>query len=124
MKKLIVINVLPEPTYRDCHIKNSINVPLDTLEDYAKKLDKDTHIVVYCASYTCPLSSKAWHKLKNLGFTNVKAYEGGISEWKQKGYPTEGACSFEYLQRKETPQKRDIESIKAEELKELIEKIY
>lgn len=121
MEKLLIINVLSPDTYEDCRIKGSINVPVDKIEEYAKKLDKNTPIVVYCASYSCPASSRAWHKLKNMGFTNIKAYEGGMAEWKQKEYPLEGSCALEYLERKEEPEERNIETITAEVLKELME---
>ncbi len=106
MKKLVVINVLSEEYYQDCHIKGSINVPLDTLPAYAKTLDKNLTVVVYCASYMCSASRKAWHILHDLGFEKVLAYEGGMAKWYGQGLPGEGACSKEYLkQRHEKPEK-------------------
>jgi rhodanese-related sulfurtransferase len=121
MEKLIVINALVKKYYDDCHILGSISVPLDKIEAYASKLDKKTPIVVYCGFYTCPVSEKAWRILNALGFTNIWAYEGGIAEWSQKGYPCAGACQEEYLSRQEKPQKRDIKTISAEELKKKME---
>ena len=94
-KKLLVINALRKQYYKDCHILGSINVSLDDLGAYAQKLDKSTPIVVYCASYSCPVSRKAWHILNDLGFANVRAYEGGIIEWFKLGYPVEGPCTSE-----------------------------
>lgn len=119
MKKPIIINALARSYYDDCHIKGSINVPLDDLEDYADKLDKNQEIIVYCAQYDCPVSRKAFRLLKMIGFTNVKAYEGGIVEWVQKGYPTEGPCKQDFLKviNKPLAPEPGIESISAEELK-------
>lgn len=123
MAKLLVINALSKKYYDDCHIKGSINVPLDKLEEYSKKLDKKTPIVVYCASYSCPISEKAWRILNTLGFTSVWAYEGGIAEWCQKGFPCAGSCQEEYLGRQEKLQKHDVETITAEGLKKKMEEV-
>ncbi len=104
MKKLLVINVLPEDYYVDCHIKGSVNVPLENLKAYAETLDKNMTIVVYCANYACPASRKAWHALNSLGFEHVLAYEGGMAEWYGQGLPAEGGCNKDYLkQRHEKP---------------------
>ncbi len=120
MNTIRVINVLSPETYEDCHIAGSINVPYDNLAEYANDLPKDAELVVYCASYMCPMSKRAWHLLKDKGFTNVRAYEGGTSEWYSLGYPTKGVAELKYL--KEHYDKPiangDIETITAEELKE------
>lgn len=118
-KNFLVINVLDHQYYDECHIKGSINVPFSQLDDYAKKLDRTIEIVVYCANYMCPMSRNAWHKLNDLGFTNVKAYEGGIREWFQLGLPVEGACKDSHLKDK-TPQPpqedKKVVTISAQEL--------
>lgn len=119
MDKPIIINVLASSYYDDCHIKGSINVPLDDLEDYADELDKNQEIIVYCAKYDCPVSRQAFRLLKMLGFTNVKAYEGGIVEWFQLGYPVEGSCKQEILKLTVKPleSEQGVETISAAELK-------
>lgn len=90
---IIVINALSEDYFNKCHIKGSINVPLDQLPGVAgESWNKNDNIVVYCASYECPVSKNAYNMLKKLGFTNVCAYEGGTQEWCQKGYPVVGEC--------------------------------
>lgn len=117
--KFILINVLAPEFYDDCHIRGSTNVPLNQLSNYAQTLDKNSEIVVYCAHYLCPASKNAWHTLHDLGFTNVWAYEGGIREWLQRRYPTEGPCVQEYLKQLSiVPQAADqtVRSISAEEL--------
>lgn len=121
MEKLVVINALAKKFYDDCHIRGSINVPLDMIEDYAQKIDKKTPLVVYCASYNCPVSQKAWHIFNGLGFKSVWAYEGGIAEWSQKGYPCAGACKEEYLNRQEQSRQTGIATISAEALKQKME---
>ncbi len=121
-KKLLVINVLPHDTFQDCHIDGSINVPLEKLPSYAQDLDKEQPIVVYCASYKCPASRNAWKLLNEMGFSNVLAYEGGIAEWFQKGYPSQGACKADYVsQVHEIPEETgQIKVISAQELDALM----
>ena len=96
-KHLKVLNVLNPEFYADAHIKNSLNVPLAELKNFAENSPKDTVIVVYCAHRNCDASARAWHVLHELGFDNLFAYEGGMREWFQAGYPTEGPCQESYL---------------------------
>lgn len=94
---LLVINVLSKDSYDDCRIKGSLNVPLKELDRAALQWNKEQEIVVYCASYECSASREAFLKLEKLGFKNISAYEGGVKEWKQKGYPVVGLCKADYL---------------------------
>jgi rhodanese-related sulfurtransferase len=95
---LRVINVLEHEFYNDCHIKGSVNVPLGDMRSYAQDLERTTPIVVYCANYTCSESLQAWQMLNEMGFSNVRAYEGGIHEWYKAELPIEGPCLKGYLQ--------------------------
>jgi len=94
---LVVINVLDQDSYNDCHIKGSVNVTLDAIEQFATSLDKNTEIVVYCSNYQCSTSEYVAKKLKALGHSRVYVYEGGIAEWYQKGLPVEGPSKIGYL---------------------------
>jgi rhodanese-related sulfurtransferase len=102
-QSLYVINVLDKESYDDCRIAGSINVPFDQVETFAKDLDRSAELVVYCANYMCTASMAAAQKLKDMGFENVWAYEGGTAEWYQMNmksegkYPVEGACQASYL---------------------------
>ena len=95
---VLVINVLSEETYNDCHIRGSLNVPLKDLKQAAGKWRKEQAFVLYCASYQCEASREAFLILKELGFTHIEAYEGGMKEWRQKGLPHVGVCEADYLQ--------------------------
>lgn len=94
---LVVMNVLPENLYNDCHIVGSISVPLKNLVDSVAGWDRDTEIVVYCALDVCDAGQKAYVLLTLMGFTNVIDYENGIKEWFQLGYPTAGPAQSSYL---------------------------
>ncbi len=123
--KLVIINVLDKMLYNDCHIKGSINVPFEEFEQYSKTLDKDTHVVVYCSNYMCTASGAAAKMLKNLGFQHVWAYEAGMAEWYQKGYPVEpkDVCKEKYLTMqisKPENEESDIQVITTDELKDKI----
>ncbi len=86
----VILNVLAHHAYEKIHIKNSKSVPFDKLEagDH-EEFDKNKRIVTYCASYSCSASKRAAALLMDKGF-NVLAYEGGIKEWAESDYPTEG----------------------------------
>lgn len=125
---LYVINVLDKDQYEDCRIAGSINVPFEEVEAFAKDLDRKSEIVVYCANYSCTASSAAAQKLKEMGFENVWAYEGGTTEWYQMGlkaegkYPVLGTCQASYLSAaNEHPvqaEQSSVSVINAEELRE------
>lgn len=94
---LIVINVLNEETYIDCHITSSINIAYDQLIENLAGWEKDKEIVLYCAQSTCPKSKEAFHLLADMGFTHLSEYSGGIKEWLKKGFDTSGSCLMKYL---------------------------
>lgn len=94
---LDVVNVLDREYYADCAIPGSINVPFGEIELKAKEWPKHKELIVYCAHFECPLSKKAAKKLTEMGFTNVRAYEGGMKEWKARGWECEGPCALTYL---------------------------
>jgi rhodanese-related sulfurtransferase len=80
-------NVLTDGYFKGEMIPGSRRMPLDTIgrELSEAKSPKGEEIVVYCGGPTCPQSLQAAQKLTDLGFTNVRAYEGGLEEWKNAG---------------------------------------
>ena len=116
----IVINVLDYENYSDCHIKGSISIPVNKIDEIKKIVDKDAQIVAYCAHYKCGISAEARKKLLEMGYKNVLLYEGGIAQWHQKGFPTEGACKKEFLSEiVQKPQReKEAHEITAQELKD------
>lgn len=127
-QKLLLVNVLKNEYYSDCHIRGSIHVPLDSIEEWAQSVDKNTPIVVYCASFTCFVSRHAWQKLHGLGFFNLWAYEGGTNEWYHAGLPVEGACRQPYLnepiERTGIEYTDGVKEIDVQELKKMIADAY
>jgi len=97
--EIILINVLSQRAHKDCRIHRSVSIPFDHLKRKVKDWPRDRKIVVHCASYSCPLSRHAYRLLTGLGFSNVRAYEGGLREWMQKGYSVRGKCRAGYLRK-------------------------
>lgn len=121
--KFVVVNVLGPSEHQDAHISGSINVPLENLEKISQEWPKDTRIVVYCGNYMCTASGHAAKTLTGLGFKDVLAYEGGVAEWKQKGFPVEGPAQAGYLATvgQKPSEHHDVRVIEAEALKEEID---
>jgi len=84
-------NVLTDDYFTGEMIPGSRRVPLDHVgrEVAAASLARDTAIVVYCSGLTCPQSRLAAEKLMALGFTDVRAFEGGLQAWKDAGRAVE-----------------------------------
>ena len=92
---LTVVNVLAPESYDRIHIKGSISVPKSKLmAGEWQQLNRNEEIVVHCSSYTCDASREAANFLEEKGF-NVSAYEGGMKEWAEADFPTEGKVSPE-----------------------------
>jgi rhodanese-related sulfurtransferase len=82
-------NVLTDEYFTGELIPGSRRVPLDRVgrEIASSRLPKDTAIVTYCSGPSCPQSRAAAEKLATLGYTKVRAFEGGLSAWKEAGRP-------------------------------------
>ncbi len=82
-------NVLSDEYFTGEFLPGSLRVPVDTIGREVGRLGlpKSAEIIVYCAGPTCPQSVQAAEKLGALGYTNVKAYEGGLEEWKASERP-------------------------------------
>lgn len=87
----VLVDVLGKESYEGKHIKTSINIPVDEIENRASSElpDKNKEIVVYCASTDCQASPRAGKKLEELGYTHVVDYEAGIAGWQDAGYQFE-----------------------------------
>jgi rhodanese-related sulfurtransferase len=124
---LYVVNVLTKDMYQDAHIKGSMHLDLDDLDEYAGKWDKNTPVVFYCSNYQCSASGHAAKLFKKAGFNHVYAYEGGAAEWFQLGYPMEGPQTEEvsgYLKQVVEPgsTEHEFEVISAAALKDMMTK--
>jgi len=70
------------------HVPDTNNIPLSELENRLNELPKDQDIVVICRSGN--RSAEGRDILLDAGFKNVTSMAGGVSDWKDAGYPYEG----------------------------------
>ena len=92
---VVVLNVLPENDYAKLHIKGSENLPLglntdDFTQAVEKKYGKDKFFITYCAGISCNAGPNAAKALQKKGL-KANDYPGGIQEWSQAGFETEGS---------------------------------
>src|SRR5580658_7378971 len=90
----IVLNVLPEADFAKLHIKGSESLTLgQNVDEFAvaveKKYGKDKFFISYCAGSTCNAGPNAAKALQLKGF-KANDYAGGMQEWSEAGFPTEG----------------------------------
>jgi len=83
-----VLDVRPTTEYKNGHLPGALNVPLEQLEYYLDKLDKNAEIIAYCRGPHCILAFEAVEKLRQKGF-NARRLEDGFPEWKVAGLPVE-----------------------------------
>ena len=86
-----LVMTLGEWQFRAAHIPGSVNFPtLDHAWEALDEYDADYEIIVYCSDPACVASQLAYKALVERGHTNVRRYEGGLSDWMAAGLPLEG----------------------------------
>ena len=83
-----LVMTLGELVFQAQHIPGSIN--LSKMGDIESSLQKDDEIVVYCSDQACIASQAAYIMMEKEGYTNVRRYAGGLSDWSSAGYELEG----------------------------------
>jgi rhodanese-related sulfurtransferase len=79
--EVILINTL-KSINQSCLIYNTIQI--DSEEDIINNLlkkNKNKKIIIYGKNYNDITVYKKYNQLKQLGFTNIYVYPGGIFEW-------------------------------------------
>ena len=83
-----LVMALNEWAFRAKHIPGSEH--FNTPEELLSTLKPDDEIVVYCTSFDCHASLALYHALVDGGYTNVRRYSGGLTEWEAAGLQLEG----------------------------------
>ena len=78
-----VIDVRRPPEWKDDHIENALNLPLNHFSQAALALDRDARVAVICAGGF--RSSIASSLLEQLGFRHISNVVGGMTAWKNAG---------------------------------------
>lgn len=83
-----LVMVLSEWAYRAAHIPGSLHI--STPDEGLKLLKPEDEIVVYCSDEACIASQYAYQLLERNGYTNIRRYSGGLSDWAAAGLPLDG----------------------------------
>jgi rhodanese-related sulfurtransferase len=83
----VVLDVRSIAEFKDGHIVNAVNIPLNGLGNNLKQLEKhrDKPIVAVCRSGS--RSNAACRLLRKQGFENVKNLRGGMMAWESASLP-------------------------------------
>jgi rhodanese-related sulfurtransferase len=87
----LVLDVLPAADFCAGHLPGARSLPVAGLERAAARLLSDTSadIIVYGAGPACESALVAAQKLATMGYTRVRLFAGGKSEWRDAGLPLE-----------------------------------
>lgn len=83
----VFVDVRTPSEWNDGHLSRALHLPLDQLNERATTLlpDRNTPIVIYCRSGR--RSDIAASTLRSLGYSQVVAMRGGLSDLARAGYP-------------------------------------
>lgn len=87
----VLVDTLPANSYGHGHLPGAINIVSDDILSQAAAvlLDRDSLIVVYCASENCKRAGLSAGRLDRLGYRNVRHFVGGRKAWVAAGFPLE-----------------------------------
>lgn len=90
-KSLVLLDVRDTPDYEKAHIVGAKHMLIADMnsERIHAEFNPDDNIVTYSQDRQCPAKTIAAKKLLNMGFKQVRAYEGSWQEWNEAGYPIE-----------------------------------
>jgi rhodanese-related sulfurtransferase len=91
----LILDARSSSYYDDGHVPGARNLSRDRFSsDYVRlrpmlEKDKDRPILVYCSGGACHDSKMVAQALTSLGFSNVKIFAGGWSEWSAAHLPAD-----------------------------------
>jgi len=86
-EKLFLVDVREESEFAKDHLPGAIHLGKGIIErDIEEQVpDPNTELVLYCGGgYRSALAAD---NLQKMGYRNVFSMDGGIREWREKGYP-------------------------------------
>jgi rhodanese-related sulfurtransferase len=85
--KFVLVDVREESEFAKDHLPGAIHLGKGVIErDIEARVPKlDTPLVLYCGGGF--RSALAADNLQKMGYTNVISMDGGIRDWREKGYP-------------------------------------
>jgi rhodanese-related sulfurtransferase len=88
-EKVLLIDVREESEYAKDHVPGAIHLGKGIIErDIEGRVPElNTEMILYCGGGF--RSALAADNLQKMGYTNVISMDGGIRDWREKGYPLE-----------------------------------
>jgi rhodanese-related sulfurtransferase len=85
--KFLLVDVREESEYAKDHLPGAVHMGKGIIErDVEQKVsDTSTPMILYCGGGF--RSALAADNLQKMGYSNVISMDGGIREWRTKGYP-------------------------------------
>jgi rhodanese-related sulfurtransferase len=85
--KFMLVDVREESEFAKDHLPGAIHLGKGIIERdiEARVPDLNTEIILYCGGGF--RSALAADNLQKMGYTNVISMDGGIRDWREKGYP-------------------------------------
>jgi len=85
--KFVLVDVREESEFALDHLPGAIHMGKGVIERdvEAKVPDLNAEMILYCGGGF--RSALAADNLQKMGYTNVISMDGGIREWREKGYP-------------------------------------
>jgi rhodanese-related sulfurtransferase len=94
-KEAVFVDARESSVYSQGHIRGATSLPLAELDaalpGFTDKVPYETSLVIYCNGYGCHDSKDLGNKLIQKGYRQILIFEGGYPEWKDAGFPIEGA---------------------------------
>ena len=90
-KTAVFVDARPAAYFRRGHIPGAVNVPIHRVIQHFNGLptDKETLLITYCGSISCPNAHQLMNVLLAKGYKNVKFLPRGLRGWQTLGYPLE-----------------------------------
>jgi rhodanese-related sulfurtransferase len=82
-----VLDVRTQEEWNEYHVPNTTLIPLDQLPSRIDEIPSDRQIIVVCRSGN--RSQQGRDILLKAGFEQVTSMAGGLTEWRNSGYPIE-----------------------------------
>jgi rhodanese-related sulfurtransferase len=85
--KFLILDVREESEYAKDHLPGAVHMGKGVIErDIEMRVpDLNTEMILYCGGGF--RSALAADNLQKMGYTNVISMDGGIRDWREKGYP-------------------------------------
>jgi glyoxylase-like metal-dependent hydrolase (beta-lactamase superfamily II)/rhodanese-related sulfurtransferase len=87
---LVILDVREGEAFRAGHIPGAVHLPRGQLELRVNEAFPDPTVRIVTCCEVGKISTLAAATLRELGFARVAALDGGMTQWREGGYPVEG----------------------------------